>query len=367
MLKVITHEPQTLRWWYEQHLLGRINLEPTYQRRGEIWSKWKQAHLIDSMLNDFDIPKFYVANFGVSGSKKLNEASTRYAIIDGKQRFGAIFAFFNDNIALNKSIVLDDDPRLKLGGLRYSDLKRHHPLLAHKIDNFYLTVMTVITDDDRKIEELFIRLNAGEAATGAERRNAAGGPVPIITRELAQHVFFQRKIGFGTRRMQEHNLIVKLLLCEFRGEFVDTKAKNLDDFTKQAFEWDNTRGDKDAESMGPYGEARDKVFDVLELLASEFNEKDELLSKQGEIPIYYWIARNHPAWVNELRDFVLKFSEDLLANLRILRVDPTAGDPVLNAYYTMGRTTNDQQSLVGRYRIFEKRFSAFRKPGTKRA
>jgi hypothetical protein len=367
MLKVLLHEPLTLRWWYEQFRAGRVEMSPKYQRRGEIWSKFKRAHLLDSILNDFDVPKFYVANFSLARSRSMNPSQVKYAIIDGKQRFGAIFAYFSDEIELNSSFVLDDDPALKLGKCRYSDLALRHPSLASKIDNFVPTVMNVITDDETKIEELFVRLNAGEAANGAERRNALGGPVPVITRELAGHAFFTRKISFSTKRMQEHNLIQKLLLLEFKGQLVDTKAKNLDDFANDAKKWDQDRPDPEREQdLGPYGEARDRVYETLEALAMEFEDKDKLLAKQGEIPIYYWVARHRPTWVNELRDFVLQFSDQLLENLREQRDDPNAGDPELSVYYTSGRTTNDQQSLALRYKLFEKRFSAFRRPGGRR-
>lgn len=362
MLKVLIHEQQPLRWWFEQHLLGRIDMAPSYQRRGEIWSKWKRAHLIDSILNDFDVPKFYVANFHVGPANNLNPNKTGYAIIDGKQRLGAIFAFFSDEIALNQSFVLDDNPNAKLGQLKYSDLRSRFPQLAHKIDSFVPTMMSVITDSERKIEELFVRLNTGEAANGAERRNAAGGPVPVIVRELSQHLFFGRKIRFNIKRMQEHNLLWKLLLFEFKKGFVDTKARNLDEFAETANVWSKARPDDQQDNMGEYDLARDRVFETLELLAGEFNDSDVLLAKQGEIPIYYWAVRQHPDWIHELRDFILEFTDALRDNLHAQKADPNAGIAELSSYYTMSRTTNDQASLEGRYRIFEKRFAAFRKP-----
>lgn len=365
MLKVDLHEQKSLRWWYEQHLLKKIDMSPQYQRRGEIWSKWKRAHLIDSILNDFDIPKFYVANFTIGASERLNEKKTSYAIIDGKQRLGAIFAFFGDEIELNPSFIFDDQPSLELGKLKYSDLKSKYPFLAHKIDRFNPTVMNVLTDDSRKIEQLFVRLNMGEAATGAERRNAMGGPIPGIVRELSQHPFFTSRIKFDIKRMQEHNLLVKLLMFEFKKALVDTKAKNLDDFTKAAEVWQRERPEDLQDDLGEYGAARDKVLDVLEILSQEFDAKDPLLTKQGEIPIYYWIVRKHPRWANELHDFVSYFTEAVLENLRIQRLNPDNTNQELSAYYTMSRTTNDQGSYEGRVRIFEKLFETYRKPGAR--
>lgn len=365
MLKVSSHEPKSLRWWYEQYLSQKIDMAPPYQRKAEIWSNWKRAHLIDSIINELDVPKFYVADFYRNPSKEsnrtLNKQKVPYAIIDGKQRFGAIFEFFNDGVKLNPSCVLTDDPSISLANLTYSGLCNKYPFVAERFDRFVPTVMSVIANDDHQIEDLFVRLNMGEATTGAERRNAMAGPVPVITRELAMHPFFTQKISFNVTRMQEFNLIVKLLMFEFEEKLSDTKAKNLDDFTKRGLQW-VAEQDKLSQpiDVGPYADARDRVYKVLEALSMEFRDKDPQLKKQGEIPIYYWFARQNPAWVNELHDFVLDLNSRLIENLRAQRDDPRSGDPELTSYYTMGRTTNDAGSLEGRYRIFLRRFKQYK-------
>jgi hypothetical protein len=95
--------------------------------------------------------------------------------------------------------------------------------------------MSVATDNDELINQMFIRLNSGEPANSAERRNAMPGPIPGIIRDLTLHPFFQRKIRFNVKRMQEFNLVAKLLMIEYNGRFVDTKARNLDQFVEQGW------------------------------------------------------------------------------------------------------------------------------------
>lgn len=264
MLKVLPHESRPLIWWYEQHLLGRINMSPEYQRRSYIWSKWKRAHLIDSLLNDFDVPKFYVANFLELHVDALNRERKSYAVIDGKQRLQAIFDFFDGQLKLNPTFILDDDPELPLGGLSYVELKSKHPHLARKVENFVPTVMNVLTDQKHKIEELFVRLNSGEATTGAEKRNAMGGPIPAIVRDLVLHPFFQKKIRFDTKRMQEHNLATKLLLIEYRGRFADTKAANLNDFANEGIKWQSEQDDANLGFWAIWRCSRSRVRDPRE-------------------------------------------------------------------------------------------------------
>ncbi|MFP3432123.1 DUF262 domain-containing protein [Paraburkholderia sp. SIMBA_061] len=358
MLKVISHDPKPLSWWYEQYMLGRINMAPAYQRRSYIWSAWKRAHLIDSLLNDFDVPKFYVANFVEMHVQALNKERKSYAIIDGKQRMQAIFDFFSGELPLNPSFVLDDAPELQLGKLTYVELKSRFPHLARKVEGFVPTVMDVLTDDEHKIEELFVRLNSGEAATGAEKRNAMGGPVPAIVREIVLHPFFQKKIRFDVKRMQEHNLATKLLLIEYRQRFQDTKAAKLNEFADEAKRWAEEQPE-DRLDLGPFGAARDRVYAVLDALTPEFHDRDKLLSSAGHIPVYYWVARERPDLLPELHDFLEELTvavKDLIAGER---EQPGRADPELVSYYTMSRTTNDQSSLENRYRILVKRLQAY--------
>ncbi|OEZ48013.1 hypothetical protein JAB1_44330 [Janthinobacterium sp. MP5059B] len=364
MFKVEPYEERNLRWWYEQYLSGRIDMAPPYQRKSEIWSKWKRAHLIDSILNDFDVPKFYVATSVEHHSARMKKQTKALSIIDGKQRMQAIFDFFADEVPLNASFVLDGHPDLNMAGLKYSQVSTKAAWLVEKIQNFTPSVMNVLTDEPHKIEELFVRLNSGEAANGSERRNAMKGPIPPILRDLVLHPFFQRKIKFGTQRMQEHNLAAKLLLIELREGFVDTKSKNLNDLAESAAKWEEDNPGKVNTEIDPYARARDKVIQVLDLLAKEFNDKDPLLASQGSIPIYYWVAREMPKKVNELRDFIEEFTKEVKEAFNVQKIDPAAADPELVSYYTMSRTTNDQASLEGRYKLLMRHFIKYRDPNS---
>src|SRR4051812_17968171 len=109
-------EAKTLSWWRARK--PQIDMSPPYQRRGRLWSPADKAYLIDSIINGFDVPKFYIAEFTYSDSK-LNKKKLPFAIIDGKQRFEAIFDFFEGQVTLNSDFVFLDDPSLKLGGLGY--------------------------------------------------------------------------------------------------------------------------------------------------------------------------------------------------------------------------------------------------------
>src|SRR5262245_10751487 len=144
MFLIQQHEPKPLLWWYERR--DRIDIDPKYQRRSNLWSPSKQAYLIDTILNDYDMPKFYLADFTIANTE-LNKKRNRYAVIDGKQRLEAIFKFFEGELNLNRNIEYLPDPAIKIGGMNYFDLKSRYPSLAAKFEAYMPTMMSVVTDE----------------------------------------------------------------------------------------------------------------------------------------------------------------------------------------------------------------------------
>ncbi len=201
-LQVKLSDPRTLIWWINRRM--KIDMNPPYQRHGRLWSPSDKAYLIDSIINGFDIPKFYMADFTYRDSP-LNIMKLPYAIVDGKQRFEAIFDFFDNNIVLNEDFIYLRDPSLKIGNLGYKDLKKSYPEIAEEFDNANLTIMSVISDSEELINDLFVRLNRSKPLTGAEIRNAITGPVNQVIRQIADHDFFKTNIRFSTIRMTDRD------------------------------------------------------------------------------------------------------------------------------------------------------------------
>jgi hypothetical protein len=267
-------EARTTNWWHAQR--ERIDMSPPYQRRGRIWSPDAKAYLIDSILNEFDIPKFYVADFSHRDSP-LNKAASQYAVIDGKQRFEAIFDFYANRVALNEDFQFSPDPALSLGGLRYQDLRSIYPKVARKFENFNLSVLSVITDQEAKINELFVRLNTSKPLAGPEFRNAMRGIVPQLIRGLACHSFFQHCIAFKVNRGEDRQAAAKLLLVEFRGELVDTKRAQLDRLVEE--------GAKAEASATEFNRAAERARKALEVMSDVFVSRDPLLRSQGQLVV----------------------------------------------------------------------------------
>ena len=332
MFKVQSHATRTLSWWHKQR--SKIDFDPSFQRKGNLWGDRDKAFLIDSILNEFDLPKIYIADFTILNTS-LNTKNLPYAVIDGRQRLESIFQFFDDELPLNSDFVHFSNPSLVLGGLRYSTLRSKYPDVAEVLEQFNLDVMSVITDDPEKIKDLFVRLNKSKSLTGAELRNAMAGVVPDLIRNLADRMFFKEIVKFSTDRGQDNNTAAKFLLIEYRGGFVDLKKKNLDQFVKDGAQT------SDPES---YYDAAYRAKEVVEKMSNAFERKDKLLSSQGLLPVIYQLAKRDIS-PNELRQFLLQFDASRKENQRLTKIDAMSADAGLLAFESNARNVNDQGAL----------------------
>lgn len=344
ILKISPHNPRTLVWWYNHR--EEIDFDPPYQRRGRLWSTEDKAYLIDSIINGFDVPKLYLADFQI-GQSALNNSKLPYAIIDGKQRLEAIFDFFENKLVLGPSFSFKKDPALKLAGLSLRDLRRSHPKVAEEFENASLDIMSVFAEDEADINEIFVRLNKSKPLTGAEVRNAVIGPVSDLIRVLGSHDFFLENIRFGVSRAADLNAAAKLLLFEYSGKPTATKKTNLDEFALQNV-------DKEKLEL-----AARRALDTLAAMSEIFIPRDPLLSSAGIVPVYYWFIRGIPEEQRfGIRQFLNDFELQRKENREMQKdVGEDSLNPALARFDTLNRSTNDQQSHMGRIQILEEFFS----------
>ena len=355
MFQILKLEPKPLIWWASQRT--KIDMNPEYQREGRLWSRADKAFLIDSILNGYDIPKIYMADFTV-GVAKLNRKGLPYAIIDGKQRLEAIFDFYSGNLVLDNEFIFQLNSKLKLAGLGYPDLTKLYPEVADIFNTWPLSVVHVVTDEQDKIDELFVRLNRSKPLTGAEIRNAMAGPVTELNRLLIRHELFASCISFSKKRAQDKNAATKLLLFEDAGKPVETKKANLNKFTKQAIK----------EPRGKIELASRRVIDTLDRMSEIFLPKDPLLRSAGVFPVYYWFIReNNDKQDPYVREFLNAFEKSRKEN-REKASDPVTSataDNELLTFDRFNRSTDDERSHVERYKILAKRFRVYLRTGNK--
>lgn len=259
-----------------------IKLNPPYQRLGGIWTREKKQLLIDSILNDYDIPKIYFHLY--ERSKKI-ETGCNYAVIDGRQRLETIWEFIEGDFNLSSEFIYQRDETKVMANLSYFDIAKEYPRIKVQFDSFILPVILVSTEDEDLIEDMFTRLNEAASLNAAEKRNAFGGFVVQAIRDIANHHFFANNVRFLNKRYQHMEVAARLLFTEYNitneARLYDTKKTYLDTFAK------NTK----LASNSEINKCRDKVFGILDLMSNEFSDKDILLQSQGNMVLYYLLFK----------------------------------------------------------------------------
>jgi hypothetical protein len=318
-----------------------ILINPDYQREGGVWSRAKKQLFIDSLINRYDVPKFY---FHLLSGEWRND-SYAYSVIDGRQRLEAIWEYIAGDFALSRDTIYNDDPMQEIRNLTYPELARRFPRIATRFNARSLTVMVVTADDLDFIEDMFTRLNEAVPLNAAEKRNSFGGPLPRATRALVQHPFLTRSVPIPTTRYRHHDIVAKLLYLEWwyqqHGEVSDTKKASVDTFFR-------SMSDRDDAAVAPTVAAVTKNLDDM---AEVFTERDALLKSPGMVAVYYLLfsilGKEEVVGAIE-RSELVRFEEVRAENRNLFENEEEGVDFKLIEYDELAQSSNDAAALAAR-------------------
>jgi hypothetical protein len=336
--------------WSLYRMRDRIQIDPDYQRLGDIWTLEKRQLLIDTIINDFDVPKLYLHKF--KDPLKKGTRSYDYAIIDGRQRLETMWAFIDGKIALTDDFEYFKDSEIKAGGLTYKQLGQECPDLKVQFDSFSLTTIAIDTDELEMIEEMFSRLNESAPLSAPEKRNAFGGPLPVAIRKLAAESFFTEALPFPNERYRHFDMAVKFLLIEHDDEVVDTKKVYLDKFVRNFADQSRTK------TLPFFAAAETNVKRMKHI----FTDKDPQLRQVGMVMLYYHLFRlaDREGWTQEItRKRLIDFDKAREANRKIAERDLTKANYDLIEFDRYSQSPNDAYAIKLRLRVLLKQ--AFKK------
>ncbi len=169
----LSEEP--IGWVFAAHRWpNHIDLEPPFQREGGVWSEARSKLLVDSLLREWDIPKFYFRVVGEGGES--------FEVVDGKQRLQAIESFKRGELKLGKESRTLPKPFGDLSGKSYGDLSNEQ---KDRFQERKLAIVRLRNADEQEVRELFLRLQEGVSLNPAERRNAKLGALRDFVAEVA--------------------------------------------------------------------------------------------------------------------------------------------------------------------------------------
>jgi len=112
---MIKNENQTIKWVKDEYEKGNLFVDDSFQRR-YVWLQKHQISLIETILMGYVIPEIYIWEVGTNPET----GDTKYSIVDGQQRIGAIVKYVNGDFSLNKAYLSNQDANY--AGKKFKDL-----------------------------------------------------------------------------------------------------------------------------------------------------------------------------------------------------------------------------------------------------
>lgn len=187
---------------------------PDVQREDTAWTLEQKQLLIDSIYNNYDIPKFYF--------RRDDKALDIWWLLDGQQRLTAITNFLEDKFPLGADVT--SIPK-SIHNKKFSELS---PTDKSNIKTRILDFVIMVCNDEEE-EDLFLRLNKGTPLNAAEKRNAVKGEFKDLVKKLSNHPFLKNKINFPQTRFAVDAVVSQLCVLALNDSIVDIKGKQIMD------------------------------------------------------------------------------------------------------------------------------------------
>jgi uncharacterized protein DUF262 len=332
----------------------RIDLDADYQRE-KIWSRKNQEDLLDSIVQNIDIPKIYLA-------RVESHESFDYECIDGKQRMTTLLSFY-------KPDPPDDDRlRVRVAGDKYTyvGLQSEMPRIAEKIDNFELTFVTYPANlDEEFIREIFRRLQLGVRLNSGELLKTHSGAIrDFVYKEMGKEAPFLKNTRLSDRRFSREFTLAQICINSFslneNGEFVRARYDDLEDFFKEKYDLD------------PKDENLARVRSVLKLMDKDFGERASCVSSRAVAVSAYLFAeglyiRKEAQLIPRFADFYVKLLETIREDLQRLSNYESPRNPLVLEEFQkhISQASVEPYAIKRRSRFLTKAFEHFTRKKTK--
>jgi hypothetical protein len=173
---------------YRSYRDGSLIVNRQYQRK-LVWTVAEKQKLIDSILKDYPLPLFLLADKGLDG-----RGSPKLEVIDGMQRLNAIFSFIEHGFLLAETCFdTGEFSRAKqvaeAGDFREypDDVARMAAKHCADLLDYQLAVTIFPGERDERITDVFGRINSGGRQLSDQERRQAGvlSPFAELVRTLS--------------------------------------------------------------------------------------------------------------------------------------------------------------------------------------
>lgn len=332
----------------------RIDLDADYQRE-KIWSRDAQEKLIDSIYQNIDIPKIYLSR--VKGNENFD-----YECIDGKQRMTTLLNFFKPEATAEYPLTL------RVGGERftYKQLRREHPTLAKKIEDFELTFVVYPELEDDFLRDIFRRLQLGVRLNSGELLNSQMGTIrDFVYKEMGNEAPFLRNTNLSEKRYSRQFTLAQICINSFSrfesGNFIRARYDDLSDFFK------------DKEELDGADDNLVRIKKVLEAMDENFGREARSISSRAVAVSAYLFAEGlyldrKSRLIAEFAGFYVRLLEVIKSNLKLLSTfrEPTNRSVLEDFQKYVSQASVEPYAIKRRNLFLEKAFDFYLSSGNKR-
>ena len=253
---ISTTEQRTVKQILEFQKNKLLEVDPEYQR-GPVWTRLQKQYFVDSILRGYHIPLIYI-HFKKGGEVGGLQIGDRMYIIDGQQRVRALYEFSEGAFPLL-------DPKDHPGRFPKSLIEAPCEWAGrdmHQLDDetsarFFRTPLSVVsieTDDENEVRDLFIRLQGGKPLTPQEQRDAWPGAFGAFVCRVAGkkgvakypgHDFYQKllrgNIRANTPKGRQLAAQMIMLFAKYREDrdFCDINRHSVDSYYVKHMDFDH--------------------------------------------------------------------------------------------------------------------------------
>ena len=252
---------------------GFLLVNEEYQR-GTVWTPRQDKLLIDSILREYPIPKFY---FHFRSSEFGELMNKLYEIVDGQQRINAIHNYMKDEFKLydpkkdrtGLPRFLDDE-QCSWGGMTFESLPQE---LKDKFLNTDLQVSVVESENINEIRELFVRLQSGLPLNAQEKRDAWPGELSKFIIKTAgkkpnvpgQEFWVKLKHSGTDKRGSRRQTCAQVFMTfysrhSYGNMFCGLSNRQIDEFYRHLLDFDPR---SPGSLVGRFYRVLDKAYEVL--------------------------------------------------------------------------------------------------------
>jgi len=261
---------------------------PEWQR-DKVWDTSRQQLLIDTILRNWKLPKFY---FAIN-----SEDPEDLIVVDGQQRLSTILDFVDGQFSLSRAT---DHYWVEFSRPFYEHLPS---ALLQKFAAFQIEYDEITKMEPGELQEYFLRLQHGVPLSATEKMNAIQSEFSSYCKQITQHPFFQTSVSFPNTRKQFFKVATLITAIEVAGLAVDLSAPKLKRFLEHS------------DGFSRSGDEALRINGALDFLAKAFPETSLLLEQQPFVQSLVTLAARlvetgkSPGLEAEFANFVEKFME----------------------------------------------------------